>query len=82
MSGSTTTNATTTSASTTCSTCARWLLRDRAGRVLPMAQHGFGQCAKGPAWTTYPPQHACAKHQAATAEVVAARITWLHKRND
>lgn len=83
MSGSsTTTNATTTttSASTTCSTCARWLLRDSAGKQLPMARHGFGQCAKGPVWTTYPPQHACAKHQAAAAHVVAARITWLEKK--
>lgn len=70
----------TTTPCTTCAGCAHWLLRDSAGRVLPMAQHGFGRCAKGPRWTTYPPQHACGKHQPAADEVVAARITWLDKK--
>lgn len=64
----------------TCAGCAHWLLRDSAGRQLPMARHGFGQCAKGPVWTTYPPQHACGRHQPAAADVVAARITWLDKK--
>jgi len=64
----------------TCATCVHWLLRTSAGKQLPMAKHGFGECAPMRApWTTYPPQHTCPKHKEAAPDVVNARAVWLGK---
>lgn len=65
----------------TCQSCTHWLLRDSAGKQLPMARHGFGPCAlQRTPWTTYPPQHTCNRHQEAAPDVVAARVAWLEKK--
>lgn len=65
----------------TCATCTHWLLRDSTGKQLPMARHGFGPCElERTPWTTYPPQHQCARRKEAAEDVAAARVKWLEKK--
>lgn len=59
----------------TCQSCVHWSPK-KSGQ---MAKNGLAICLKGPRWTFYPPQHACAKHQLAAQGVVDARVVWLEK---
>ena len=59
----------------TCQTCAHWSPKANPA----MAKHGFAPCALGKHWTTLPPQHTCAKHRPAPADVQAARVKWLER---
>ena len=60
----------------TCTECTHWSLK-RAGK---MAQSHYGLCDKRKPWQFFSPTHTCAKHAAADAPIVAARVKWLARK--
>lgn len=59
----------------TCATCIHWVPRQHR----EMAKQGMAACALGKSWNFLPPQHGCAKHAPAAADVQADRERWLKK---
>lgn len=54
---------------TTCATCTHW----KSG---PLNQYGFGACAHGPSYTSYPMRHTCNRFAVAAAPVLAKRAAY------
>lgn len=60
----------------TCATCIHWAPRQHR----EMAKHGMAACSVGKSWKFFPPQHACGRHAPAAADVQAARVQWLARK--